>query len=136
VQALADVPGVTVTGRVDDVRPYLAHAAAVVAPLRIARGVPNKVLEAMSMAKAVVATSQAMNGIKAEPGRDILVADSPDRFADAVAAVIGGGAGPAIGRRARDSILAHYDWNTNLAALRSIVDAATGPIERPLVTSC
>lgn len=126
VQALADVPGVTVTGRVDDVRPYLRHAAVVAAPLRVARGVPNKVLEAMSMAKPVVATSQAMNGIRAERGRDILIADAADEFAAAVADVIDGAADPAIGARARATILERYDWDTNLAALRAIVDAAAG----------
>ncbi|MGE0744143.1 MAG: TIGR03087 family PEP-CTERM/XrtA system glycosyltransferase [Rhodospirillales bacterium] len=126
VQALADVPAVTVTGRVDDVRPYLAHAAVVAAPLRVARGVPNKILEAMSMAKPVVATGQAMNGIRAERGRDILIADEAAAFAAAVADVIDGAADPDVGSRARATVLAHYDWDTNLAALRAIVDAAAG----------
>ncbi len=61
--ALAEMPGVLVTGRVPDVRPYLAYAGAVVAPLRLARGVQNKVLEAMSMARPVVATENAVQGI-------------------------------------------------------------------------
>ena len=68
VQALAALPGVTVTGRVPDVRPYLAHAAAAVAPMRIARGIQNKVLEAMAMARPVVVTPDALEGIAAHPG--------------------------------------------------------------------
>ena len=63
------LPGVVVTGRVPDVRPYLAHAAAVVAPLRLARGIQNKVLEAMAMARPVVATPQAAEGIDAVAGQ-------------------------------------------------------------------
>src|SRR5215469_6834947 len=73
VQQLARQPGIEVTGRVPDVRPYLAHAAVAVAPLRVAQGVQNKVLEAMSMAKPVVATPQALEGIDARPGRELLV---------------------------------------------------------------
>ena len=80
----------------------------------------------MSMAKPVVATGQAMNGIRAERGRDILIADEAAAFAAAVADVIDGAADPDVGSRARATVLAHYDWDTNLAALRAIVDAAAG----------
>ena len=71
VVALASLPGVTVTGSVPDVRPFLAHASLVVAPLRIARGIQNKVLEAMAMEKIAVVSPQAMAGISARPGRGI-----------------------------------------------------------------
>src|SRR5512135_174358 len=76
VLALARQPGVVVTGGVADVRPFLAHAACAVAPLRIARGVQNKVLEAMAMGRPVVATAQAAEGIRAEAGRDFILAQS------------------------------------------------------------
>lgn len=89
VQQLAENdPAVIVTGRVDDVRPYVAHARLVVAPLRIARGIQNKVLEAMAMAKPVVATSAAMEGIPAGADLQVAVADAADEFAERVLAFL------------------------------------------------
>ena len=67
VRKLGELPGVTVTGRVPDVRPYLAHAAVSVAPMRVARGIQNKVLEGMSMGRVVVTTDQGLEGIDAPP---------------------------------------------------------------------
>lgn len=126
VEKLARLPGVSVTGRVPDVRPFVAHAAAVVAPLRVARGIQNKVLEAMSMAKAVVATPQALDGIDAEPGRDLMVASEPGRFADLVADLVAGNGagngGEEIGRRARARVKAAYGWPSNLSALNAILE--------------
>ena len=114
VTRLARRPGVRVTGRVDAVQPYLAHAACVVAPLRIARGVQNKVLEAMAMAKPVVVTPEAAEGIDAVAGHDFELALDRTGFIAAVAAVL---AAPAARPAARAAVLARYDWNTNLAAL-------------------
>jgi sugar transferase (PEP-CTERM/EpsH1 system associated) len=89
VQQLAEADtAVIVTGRVDDVRNYVAHARVVVAPLRIARGIQNKVLEAMAMAKAVVVTSAAMEGIQADHVIQVKVADSPAEFAEQVIAYL------------------------------------------------
>ncbi|WP_295608025.1 TIGR03087 family PEP-CTERM/XrtA system glycosyltransferase [uncultured Lamprocystis sp.] len=78
---------VWVTGRVVDVRPYLQYAAVVVAPMRIARGVQNKVLEGMAMGRPVVVTSKGLEGIAAVPGRDVLVADEPAAYAREIVAV-------------------------------------------------
>lgn len=75
---------VIVTGRVDDVRSYVAHADVVVAPLRIARGIQNKVLEAMAMAKPVVVTSAAMEGIGGNAQIRVAIEDDPRRFAEQV----------------------------------------------------
>lgn len=83
VTELAQYSGVKVTGRVEDVRPYLHQAALVVAPLQIARGIQNKVLEAMAMAKPIVATSMAIEGIPFQPELAIEVADSPQAFIEA-----------------------------------------------------
>jgi len=127
VLGLARHPGVSVTGRVEDVRPYLAHAAAVVAPLRVARGIQNKVLEAMAMAKAVVSTSAAIQGIEAEPDRDFLVADDADRFADAIVGLLGTAAAGELGRRARALVVANYDWNDTLARLDQFVEGPRNP---------
>ncbi|EAR21270.1 TIGR03087 family PEP-CTERM/XrtA system glycosyltransferase [Nitrococcus mobilis] len=82
VQALARLPGVAVTGRVADVRPYLAHATLAVAPLRMARGIQNKVLEAMAMRRPVVCTSAALAGLDAVVGREIAMADGEADFAN------------------------------------------------------
>jgi sugar transferase (PEP-CTERM/EpsH1 system associated) len=85
VQQLAEEDeAVIVTGRVDDVRNYVAHAHVVVAPLRIARGIQNKVLEAMAMAKPVVVTKAAMEGIEAGPAVQVSVFDEPEQFAQQV----------------------------------------------------
>jgi len=84
VQQLADDVAVIVTGRVDDVRNYVAHAHVVVAPLRIARGIQNKVLEAMAMAKPVVVTSAAMEGIPGDQTLHVPVTDTPQLFAEQV----------------------------------------------------
>jgi sugar transferase (PEP-CTERM/EpsH1 system associated) len=123
VRALAAREGVFVTGTVPDVRPYLAHAAVAVAPLQIARGIQNKVLEAMAMARPVVATMGAFAGVRAEPGRDLLVADAPDAFAAAVTAVLDG-AHPGLGARGRAAMLAGHDWRATLAPLDVMLEGA------------
>ncbi|MGL4565001.1 MAG: TIGR03087 family PEP-CTERM/XrtA system glycosyltransferase, partial [Halioglobus sp.] len=76
VRQLAAVPGIAVTGRVEDVRPYLKHALAAVAPLRIARGVQNKVLEAMAMARPALVSRKGLEGITAAEGEEVLLAES------------------------------------------------------------
>jgi len=121
VRTLSALPGVQVTGRVPDVRPYLAHAAAIVAPLRLARGVQNKVLEAMAMAKVVVATPQAAEGIDAVAGRDLLVAQDASGLA-ALADEALGGAHDRVGRRARGLVVSHYGWDGALSGLESILE--------------
>lgn len=113
---LKELAGIAVTGRVDDVRPYLAHARLAVAPLRIARGVQNKVLEAMSMAKHVVATQQAMEGIEAAAACH--VANGAEEFADRILQNLDSGPNPA----GRDAILLHYDWEKNLAGIDSCLE--------------
>lgn len=114
--------GIEVTGEVEDVRPWLAQAHVVVAPLRIARGIQNKVLEAMAMGRPVVASPQAFEGIDAEPGRDLLVADGIDAERDAVLALL---AAPpraeAIGAAARARMEARYAWSACLAPLDAIL---------------
>lgn len=124
VQALAAQPGITVTGTVPDVRPYVAHAALSVAPLRVARGIQNKVLEAMAMAKAVLVTPQALEGIEAEPGRELLLAEAAAQWIEAVAAAL---AGPAaaraqLGQAARQRVEAAYSWDARLAPLDRMIE--------------
>jgi len=125
VQALAG-PRVTVTGGVADMRSWLAAADVVVAPLRIARGVQNKVLEAMAMAKPVVATPAAFEGIEADPGRDLIVADGPTAFADAIKALLTDPARAArLGADARALVVGDYRWEARLAPLADLLFSAT-----------
>jgi len=131
VLELARQPGVVVTGSVPDVRPWLAHAACAVAPLRIARGVQNKVLEAMAMARPVVASAQAAEGIRAEAGRDFTLALGEAEFARAVVAQLQtvSSAAPA-----RDCILAHYDWARNLGMVDPLFEQAV--VVPPILETC
>jgi sugar transferase (PEP-CTERM/EpsH1 system associated) len=121
VRRLAEQPGVHVTGRVGDVRPYLAHATLVVAPLRLARGIQNKVLEAMAMARPVVATSQAFEGIRAIPGRDLLVADDAEAMARMIGEVVVGHH-PGLGAAAREVISNSYAWPVTLRGLDDVLE--------------
>jgi len=114
VRRLAQIDGVFVTGRVPDVRPYIEHATAGVAPMRIARGIQNKVLEAMSLGKAVVLTSGALEGIEAEPGTDVILADSVENFAAGCCRLATTADGMAIGAAARARIVRDYDWSARL----------------------
>ena len=110
---------VIVTGEVPDTRPWLAAAAVVVAPLRIARGVQNKILEAMAMGKPCVVSSNAAQGIDAVDSRDLVIADDP---ADAVIALLQDRARAAsIGATARARMASSYSWNAQLAPIAGFV---------------
>lgn len=126
VQHLARQAGVHVTGRVADTRPYLAHAALVVAPLRIARGIQNKVLEAMAMARPVLASPQAFEGITAMPERDLLLADGVEQMIVRAASILEG-RHPGLGAAARAAVERHYDWNAALAPLDALFTTAREP---------
>lgn len=119
VQQLENIPGVCVIGAVIDIRPYIAQAAAAVAPLRIARGVQNKVLEAMAMAKPVLATPAAMEGIESgTEGTGIVVADDPASLAEHAIHMLPGGYNAA----GRICVLKHYAWAANLASLDRLLE--------------
>lgn len=121
VQALDASPVITVTGRVDDIRPYIAHAGVVVAPLQVARGVQNKVLEGMAMAKPVVASPMALEGLDAAPGREVLVAKTPDEYADAVLEITAC-RHPEIGDLARGRVLGAYSWQASYDKILAILE--------------
>jgi sugar transferase (PEP-CTERM/EpsH1 system associated) len=116
--------GVRVTGRVVDVRPYLAAAKIVVAPMRIARGIQNKVLEAMASGKAVIATPAGLEGIDATIGAEAIAAASPQSFArDCIRLIEDPAAAAAIGAAARARVLCDYQWPAQLARLDAVLDA-------------
>ncbi|WP_207537018.1 TIGR03087 family PEP-CTERM/XrtA system glycosyltransferase [Sabulicella rubraurantiaca] len=127
VRALERIPGVIVTGSVPDIRPYIAHAAAAVAPLRIARGIQNKVLEAMAMAKPIICTPQAFEGVRAVAGRDALIAPDAAGLAAAVRAVLDGHH-PTLGEAARAAVLAAHDWKATLRRLDAVMETRGPPL--------
>lgn len=122
VLALHGVNATHVHGAVPDVRPYLAAADLVTVPLDIARGVQNKVLEAMAMARPVIVSPAAATGIEGRDGEHFLVADSDAAFVEAIDRLLSdpGNLGPA----ARDFVLAHQSWPAMLANLPALLGAA------------
>ena len=120
VRSLARLPGVDVTGTVPDVRPYLARAAVVVAPLRIARGVQNKVLEAMASARPVVATPQATQGIGARGGEELLIAADAVEFAERVRQVLAG-EWPRLGEQGRRYVLERHSWEAEASEAERLI---------------
>jgi polysaccharide biosynthesis protein PslH len=123
VQSLARSGPVVVTGRVKDVRPYLKYASVVVAPLRVARGVQNKVLEAMAMGRPIVATSAAAVGLSGVSGVDFEVADDAADFARKTLELAGSSRREALGKSARARVVRDYNWSLNLAAFDTFLRA-------------
>jgi sugar transferase (PEP-CTERM/EpsH1 system associated) len=116
---------VVVTGKVPDVRPYLKHAQVVVAPLRVARGVQNKVLEAMAMAKATVVSEAAAAGVAARPAEEIQVASDADDYSRKILALLGSPRAQTMGRAARARVLAEHDWSLNLSRIDELLGTSS-----------
>jgi sugar transferase (PEP-CTERM/EpsH1 system associated) len=130
VQALGSRPGVTVTGRVDDVRPYLDAAEVAVVPIRIARGIQNKVLEAMAMGLPCVSATAAWNGIEVTGDPGVFIADEAEDFAARVVALLTDrGLRERASESARRAVERHYSWAAQLAGLDAILDGVT-PLRR------
>ncbi|MCA8887665.1 MAG: TIGR03087 family PEP-CTERM/XrtA system glycosyltransferase [Parvularculaceae bacterium] len=116
--------GVRVTGRVSDVRPWLAAAKVSVAPMRIARGVQNKVLEAMAMALPVIATPAAMEGIDHVRGLDVVVEADARAMAQSIVTLLGVERRRRdIGAKARERIVESYQWARQLARFDAVASA-------------
>ncbi|MES1981076.1 MAG: TIGR03087 family PEP-CTERM/XrtA system glycosyltransferase [Pseudomonadota bacterium] len=113
--------GIVVTGSVPDVRPYVAHAAVAVAPLRIARGIQNKVLEAMAMAKPVVVSPQALEGIAAEAGTEVLLAADSAAFIALIAAQLDR-PDETLGPAARRRVEQDYSWERGLQRIDRLLE--------------
>jgi sugar transferase (PEP-CTERM/EpsH1 system associated) len=125
VRALA-APDVVVTGTVPEVRPYLQHAAAVVAPLRVARGIQNKILEAMAMAQPVITVNSCADAIGADASQGLLRAQTPAEFVDALQTLLSDRqASRALGDRARHYVLQGFSWQAHLAGLDRFIGAQT-----------
>ncbi|CCE23118.1 TIGR03087 family PEP-CTERM/XrtA system glycosyltransferase [Methylotuvimicrobium alcaliphilum] len=121
VLSLAQIDGVVVTGSVDDVRPFIAHADLVVTPLRIARGIQNKVLEAMAMAKPVIATSMAIEGIPVNDSLNVAIIDDVQPFADRVCEALAQGKGGKRSENNRRFVLENFSWQTSTDRLLELI---------------
>ena len=131
VRELAQIPGVEVTGTVPDVRPYLADEAVVVVPLQIARGVQNKVLEAMAMGKAIVASPEPIVGLRVEPGVHLLRANNVDEWVSHVTELFADGAlRDELGTAALAYVTAYHRWEQCLESLPRLL-CRTGTLDRP-----
>jgi sugar transferase (PEP-CTERM/EpsH1 system associated) len=126
VRVLASLPGIDVTGRVPDTRPWLAAADVVVAPLRIARGIQNKLLEAMAMARPIVATPEAFEGVQAVPGRDILLASGVEDTVQKIVEVLDRRHGT-MGAAARRAVENAHQWSVTLRPLDLLFDVSLAP---------
>jgi len=121
VTELSAMDDVHVTGFVKDIRPYYQEADVCVIPLRIARGVQNKVLEAMAMGKTVVTTPAAIQGIHVEHGKHVLVADSPQGFSETILSLMDDPKRRGeLGKAARAYVQSEYSWTRNVSKLMNI----------------
>jgi sugar transferase (PEP-CTERM/EpsH1 system associated) len=138
VRQLAKREGVRVTGWVPDTRPYLDTAEVFVAPLRVARGVQNKLLEALAMGLPCIASAIAWRGTTVGRGNGILVADNAAEFAAHVIRLLRDSAFRAeTAKKAREAAEAQYRWEGQLAALDRVIAAVTAqPIQAPIPPAC
>ncbi len=121
VKQLESNMGVTVTGAVSDIRAYLHFADLVVAPLRVARGIQNKILEAMAMEKTVLSSSHGLEGIEAELGVELLLADTLSDYLEYLPKLLAGDC-QSMGKRARECILKKFDWDSSLPIVADFLE--------------
>ncbi|MBF0193469.1 MAG: TIGR03087 family PEP-CTERM/XrtA system glycosyltransferase [Magnetococcales bacterium] len=131
VLQLDQIKGVSVVGRVKDIRPYIAYARVSVAPLRLARGIQNKVLEAMAMARPVVATQQAIEGINLPPDMERWINNSETEFAQSVLTLLGNNPqentqdnqlAKEAGEAGLNLVRENYNWDNNLKRVLKALD--------------
>ena len=128
VTALASPGKVVVTGTVADVRPYLQHAAVVVAPLRVARGIQNKILDAMAMERPVVASQSCVQAINAKPETELLAATSAADFVNQISALLQSPQRCAsVGKAGRQRVLYSYSWAAHLTKIDPYLNCKANP---------
>jgi sugar transferase (PEP-CTERM/EpsH1 system associated) len=129
VQRLAELPGVKLVGEVPDIRPFVASAALVVAPLRIARGLQNKVLEALAMGKAIVASPPALAALKCHPGVDLLSAGTAAEWVKAILHLLANElTRHQLGAAGRKYVEEHHAWNRCLEPLSELLGLTKGSL--------
>jgi sugar transferase (PEP-CTERM/EpsH1 system associated) len=122
VKKLGELPGVTVTGSVPEVQPFVQRAALTVAPLTIARGTQNKILESLAMGVPVVASSLSAGGVDAVPEEQLLVADRPEEYARQILRLLEDpGLRDRLSRSGRERMLTHHDWGRSMKKLDGII---------------
>ncbi|HUX87196.1 MAG TPA: glycosyltransferase, partial [Chloroflexota bacterium] len=125
VVALTSDPAISVTGYVPDMRDYLGGASVVICPVTVKVGIQNKVLEAMAMGVPVVSSQEGFAGLQAQPGQDLLVADSPDAFAADVCRLLGDPvAREQIGRAGRRYVETFHRWEAAAQRFEELYHAA------------
>ena len=145
MRKLGELPGVTVTGSVPEVQPYVLRSALTVAPLRIARGTQNKMLESMAMGVPVVSSRIAAGGVDAIAGEHLLVASTPAEYRDAILRILEDPAERArLGAAGRARVLSHHAWSSSMRRLDRIIERGVAafasknksetPVERQLTS--
>lgn len=124
VQKLDSYDGVKVIGAVDDMAETIAKSTIVVAPLLTARGIQNKVLEGMAMAKPVVATSAANEGINAPDREAVWIADDADAFVNAVETLLDQDEADRLGKAAREFVTRNFNWDVSCSRLEALINDA------------
>ncbi|NIB43135.1 TIGR03087 family PEP-CTERM/XrtA system glycosyltransferase [Pseudomaricurvus alkylphenolicus] len=120
VKKLAEREGVVVTGGVEDIRPYIRHADIAVAPMRIARGIQNKVLEAMAMARPVMVSSLGLEGLDVEVGEEVILADTVEDYLEFVPMLLSD-RGSNMGFIAREKVVRSYSWEASLPKIGKLL---------------
>lgn len=122
VQSLSERKNIVVTGRVDDIRPYVMHSKLAVAPMRVSRGIQNKIIEGMVASKAVLATSRVLEPMGIEKGDMIVAADTPQDYIQKIKDLYNAPLkAEKIGQKARDYILKHYDWDVSFQKIKDLM---------------
>jgi glycosyltransferase involved in cell wall biosynthesis len=135
--ALAQDPRITVTGTVADLRPYLAQATVAVLPIRYGAGIQFKLLESMAVGTPVVTTPQGTKPLQAQPGRDLLIADTPQAMAEAVMTMFDDdGLRSRIGQAGRRYVEHYHDWNRIAEKLEAVYQEAIAEAKHTTEASC
>jgi len=136
VRLLGEQEGIEVTGTVSDVRPYLASASIAICPLRIARGIQNKVLEAMAMSRAVISTGPALEGLDVEAGKDVLQADTPEQWRTSILSLLEDESlREELGSNARKCVESRYNWDNRMAGLVELCDRLCEQQDQQVLTA-
>jgi hypothetical protein len=122
IKRLAEQPGVSVTGSVPDVRPYVRKSALMIAPLTIARGTQNKILEAMAMGVPTVTSEIAAKGVDAIPGEHLLAGSRPDDYVRAIRRLLDHpDERKKFATRSRERMLSNHDWSASMRRMDGII---------------